>query len=336
MWRRTATALLFLLFLAVPRAEAGQDDPVVATLEEAEALFAEGNAKDAVKTFKKARKAEAEPSFRGAIGLARSFNNLGAFKDAEAVAREAVELAATPMEQASAYSQLGIAFYARGSADSQELRQAEEALRKVIELGDGTIKGSRFLLGLVLLKQERDDEGVAVLKQYLGEELDGPVADRARELIENPLRARVDLVPDFEVVTLNGRYLTPAELAGKVVLLDFWGTWCKPCVAAIPHLRRLNLRSEKDPFVIVGIASDSDESMFRDFVAEHEMIWPQYLDQDSEVTRQTFQVDRFPTFIVVDHEGVMVYRRSGWSEAIGAEVSARVGQAIRAAKKAAR
>jgi thiol-disulfide isomerase/thioredoxin len=336
MWKRTALALLFLLVLPVPRAEAEQADPAVAVLEKAEALFDEGNAQDAVKAFKKARKAAAQPSYRCAIGLARSFNNLGDFKDAEAGAREALALAATPIEEAAAYSQIGIALYARGTAGPEGLRKAEEALRKVFEASDATIQGTRFLLGLVLLKQERDEEGVAVLREYLELEPEGRFGDRARELIDNPLRARVDLVPDFELVTLDGRRLTSAQLAGKVVLLDFWGTWCKPCVASIPHLRRLNRRSEMDPFVILSIASDSDESLLRTFVSENEMTWPQFFDQDRQVTNETFQVASFPTYVVVDHEGVMIYRRSGWSESIAAEVEARVSRAIRAAKKAAR
>ena len=61
------------------------------------------------------------------------------------------------------------------------------------------------------------------------------------------------------------RPLSLAGLKGKVVLLDFWGTWCPPCVAAVPTLRNWSRRMENSPFVLVSISTDSDEPALRQF-----------------------------------------------------------------------
>ena len=313
-----------------------QETPAAAekTLDEAYVLLEAGDYEKAVKAFRKAHKREDAPSFRCAIGRATTFNRIEAFKKADKSSQEALELAATSKERAAAYFEKGVALYARGSANDEELKASEHALRKVLEESGGGWNQARFPLGVILLKQERDDEGVAVLEAYLAAAPPGKAADLARSYVENPLRARAPVVPEFEVVTLDGASLTPQDLEGKVVLLDFWGTWCGPCVASIPHLRRLSQRSEDDPFVIVGFAADSDETTLREFISEHEISWPQFMDARREVARGIFQVESYPTYVLVDHEGMIVYRSSGWSDRIGDEIDFQVSKAIRGAMKA--
>lgn len=336
MWRDVTLKLAVICLALAPSAGSAQEPPPAFedALAKAQELLQAEDYEKAVKAFKKAHKLESAPSFDCALGQATAFNGIGAFKNAGESAREALELAATPAEQAAAYIQQGIAQYAKGNADGEELRRAEQSLRKVLELSDGDINEARFPLGVILLKQERDEEGVAVLEKYLARTPRGRSADQARAYVENPLRARVPIVPEFDLVTLEGEYLTPQDLLGKVVLLDFWGTWCGPCVAAIPHLRRLSRKSDENPFVIVGIAADSDEGKLRSFLSEHEMAWPQFIDRRRQVSNGIFEVTSYPTYILVDHEGVMIYRRSGWSTRIGAELSRQVGKAIKAARKA--
>ena len=70
--------------------------------------------------------------------------------------------------------------------------------------------------------------------------------------------------PEFSLKDSNGQTVHLADYKGKVVLLDFWGTWCPPCVSAVPWLRDLQRHHAKEPFVIVGISSDSDEGLLRE------------------------------------------------------------------------
>ncbi|RMH21109.1 MAG: hypothetical protein D6696_06540 [Acidobacteria bacterium] len=301
-------------------------------VEEAETLMLEQRPKEAIRVFRRADRQAGRPTLRCALGLAEAYNKVGAFKDGLTQARQAVELAADVGERVHAYNQLGIALFAQGNGSRPQLEEAVGAFRRALEISGGKANGARFSLGYVLLKLGRDDEGVALLEEYLAAGGRGAPAEQARSLIDNPLRARVDLIPDFEAVTLTGEFLTSEELRGKVVLLDFWGTWCAPCVAAVPHLRRLARRAAKHPFVVLSISNDSDEKALRSFVAQHDMDWPQIWDR--RLVHDTFDVQSFPTYLLVDPEGKIIFRETGWSSRIAGELDAQVARALRRARKA--
>jgi thiol-disulfide isomerase/thioredoxin len=94
----------------------------------------------------------------------------------------------------------------------------------------------------------RDEEGIAELKKEIAIRANGTTADESRSLIANPRRAREKYAPDFSLVSTAGEKFTVESLRGKVVLLDFWGTWCAPCVRAVPSLRKLHKEHAKDAF----------------------------------------------------------------------------------------
>ena len=182
-----------------------------------------------------------------------------------------------------------------------------------------------YNLGFTLLQQGRDPEGIAALKKYVELLPNTPNAIEARKMIENPRRAREIYAPEFSITTLDGEYLTLEDLRGKVVLLDFWGTWCAPCVASVPSLRNLRKRFEKETaFLMIGISSDSEKEKLRAFVEENQMVWPQYLDRDRRVQR-AFAVRGFPTYVLIDHEGIVRFRSIG----SGPDKAASLEEAIR-------
>jgi thiol-disulfide isomerase/thioredoxin len=131
---------------------------------------------------------------------------------------------------------------------------------------------------------------------------------------------------------LSGDYLTAEDLKGKVLLLDFWGTWCEPCRMAVPGLRSMSRRMKDDPFVLVSVSTDDDEAALRDFIAKNEMTWPQVWDKDRTFTRKC-GVSYFPTYVLVSPEGEIVYVVRGWGEEIERDLYARLSAAIRAARK---
>ncbi len=327
-------ALAVLLAGAAASSPTQSSEASQEALEKAELLLEENDYKGAIRAFKKAEKLSPKPSLRCSLGLARSFIHIGAFKNAEKTARAAVDLAQDATSRSIALNYLGISLFAGGRADDEELLEAEAAFREVLELSQGTLNNARYSLGETLLRLERDEEGVALLKHYLREDPHGPYAERARSLIKNPLRARVHLMPEFEIVTLDGEYLTSEELLGNVVLIDFWGTWCGPCVAAVPHLRTVSRKSKENPFVLLSVSSDSDENVLRSFIAENRMSWPQYWDDRHELQR-LFDVRSFPTYVLVDHQGVMISRVSGWNRGLERQINLEIYKALRRAKKAA-
>ncbi len=149
----------------------------------------------------------------------------------------------------------------------------------------------------------------------------------------SPLIPTKRSMPSFEAVTLAGIPLTSKDVQGKVVLVDFWGTWCAPCVAAVPSLRAMSRRMEKEPFVLLSVSTDPDEKTLRDFVAKHQMSWPQVWDERHQLARK-FRIEGDPTYVLVNHQGEIVFFVRGWSGGIERSLSARVSAAIAAAKKA--
>ena len=70
-------------------------------------------------------------------------------------------------------------------------------------------------------------------------------------------------LPGFDATTLSGSPLGDAALTGRVVLFDFWATWCKPCIAAIPHLKRLSDEHCDAPFALISVSTDWKEEPLR-------------------------------------------------------------------------
>lgn len=335
----TRHRLLFLPLLALLALPAQGQAPAPPawqeTLEEGKDLLEEGKPSEAVKAFRQADKMAGGSCVECQLGLAAAFNQLSAFKETLKSTDSVLKLTAEPADLIRAHHHRGLALYALAGDDVAKLKQAEESFRRVLELSRGEANTARFNLGMALLKQARDEEGVAVLKEYVEKEPESKDAKLARNLIENPLRARKRLVPDFELATLGGEYLTAADLKGKVILLDFWGTWCAPCVAAVPSLRLLSRRMRDDPFVLLSVSTDHDEAVLKDFIAKNKMDWPQVWDKDHELSEEC-QVSRYPSYLLVSHEGEIVYMTSGWGEGIERELLQKVAGAVRAAKKSAK
>jgi peroxiredoxin len=324
---RSRKPLLLALFLLAPLPWPVQGQPAQApprpeaeALERAQDLLEDGNPREAGGSCVECH-----------LGLAKAFNHLGAHKEVLKSVDAALALTTDKALLARAHNEQGLALLAGADDDAAKLQEAEKAFRKVLELSGGS-NAARFNLGVVLLRLGRDTEGVALLKEYLEKDPDATSAETARDLIANPLRARKKLIHDFEMATLAGDYLNTQELRGKVVLIDFWGTWCAPCVAAIPGLRAMSRRMEKDPFVLVSVSTDTDEATLREFVAKNRMTWPQVWDKDHEITRK-WGVSSFPSYILVSPEGEIVYTARGWSERLETEIQQRIAGALRKAKK---
>lgn len=105
---------------------------------------------------------------------------------------------------------------------------------------------------------------------------------------------------------LDGRTLDLRSLRGKVVLIDFWATWCVPCVQQLPTLKRLYAAYHKRGFEIIGVSLDRDEDRqkFKDLLAREGISWPQQFGggwQNPIATR--FAVNALPTTFLLDKQG---------------------------------
>ncbi|HEY5837768.1 MAG TPA: redoxin domain-containing protein [Pyrinomonadaceae bacterium] len=292
---------------------------------------------DALKAFKRANDLKGKTSAEAYLAMANAYMGLEAFKNVAQSADKVVEFAANnPELQAQAYNLKAIAIQRQsdGGKDQKKLQEAETVFRQAVT-AKADYAESRYNLGVVLLQQNRDPEGIAELRKYLELAPDQFFSADARKIIENPRRAREPFAPDFSITTSEGEYISLDDLKGKVVLLDFWGTWCPPCVASLPALRTLNKKFTKsEKFVLLGISSDGDEDKWSNFIVKQEMVWPQFLDRQRAVQR-AFRVSAFPTYIVLDHEGVIRFRTSGSSFEREAELSHAIEKQIKILQKAA-
>lgn len=114
--------------------------------------------------------------------------------------------------------------------------------------------------------------------------------------------------PNFNAHTVNGEKISLSQLNGQFVLLDFWATWCGPCIPEIPHLKNLWNEFQDSNFEIVGISLDRNESDLSEFINENEVEWPQVLETDGwdgEITKM-FNVVGIPRTYLIDPEGVII------------------------------
>ena len=80
---------------------------------------------------------------------------------------------------------------------------------------------------------------------------------------------------DFTVVDTTGKTITSRHLRGKVVVIDFWATWCPPCLTAVPHLKELYSQYHDKGLEIVGFSTDTSRSDLENFVKRNGISWPQ-------------------------------------------------------------
>lgn len=113
-------------------------------------------------------------------------------------------------------------------------------------------------------------------------------------------------VEEFSVKDQNGTETTFAELrqAKKYILLDFWASWCNPCLKEIPHLKKLYSQYQDKGFEIVSISIDQKEDDWKNKLEEVNLPWPNYLDRDGIAT--LYKVRAVPTMYLVDEQGVLV------------------------------
>jgi len=109
-------------------------------------------------------------------------------------------------------------------------------------------------------------------------------------------------VPAFELATLDGQTISSHALRGKVVLVNFWATWCPPCRVEMPGFQAEYDRRQKDGFVVLGIATDGDRDQVDRFLTEHHITYPIAMASGTVVQRFG-GVNVLPTSFLIDREG---------------------------------
>jgi len=173
--------------------------------------------------------------------------------------------------------------------------------------------------GLALAHLHQYDKAQSRFQEYM--KLAQPAAGndlqwrRARLFADQPELARKRISPNFTLVGLDGKTVSMQALQGKVVLIDFWATWCGPCKQALPHLKEIVEKFKDQPLVVMSISLDADEPSWKNFVAANGMTWTQYRDGgfDGPIASQ-FNVKAIPTTFTIDADGFVQDQQVGDGE----------------------
>ena len=331
------TAILGVLLLDAPRSRAGltqDDDAYEEELLKGKELLRRRQYEDALKSFKRANEMRGKKSAECFNWMSEAYLGMGAHKNVIDAAEKVLEFAGDDKQLIlNAYNNKGLALQASAERkDQKKLQAAEAAFRQALAL-ENSWPVVRYNLGITLMQLNRDAEGIAEINQYIKAQPNGVYVENARKMAENPRRARENYAPDFSFTSLQGEYIALEDLKGKVVVLDFWGTWCPPCVESVPSLRSMHKKYSKEPsFVLIGISSDSDENVWRDFTERNKMVWPQYRDKDRRIHR-AFGIRAFPTYIVIDHEGIVKYMSTGASWESNADLHSAIQKQVKIVAK---
>ncbi len=127
--------------------------------------------------------------------------------------------------------------------------------------------------------------------------------------------------PDFHVTDLAGKPQSLSAYAGKPILLDFWATWCGPCKADLPNLKRIVQTYAPKGLVVLGVSLDSDEKALRDFLQAQGITWPQMFDGKGwqNALAQQYNVRAIPQSLLIGADGVILrreYRAGDYEEDI--------------------
>ena len=136
--------------------------------------------------------------------------------------------------------------------------------------------------------------------------------------------------PRFKIKDLTGRTLDLDELRrGGPVLLDFWATWCKPCLVAIPEIQALHKKYGSQGLSVIGISVDGPRnySKVRPFVSRLGIKYRVAADQDGRL-QQLYQVVAMPTAILIDRDGRIAAVRVGFRPGEGAELEAKIKELL--------
>jgi|GEM_PF-6256581 len=136
-----------------------------------------------------------------------------------------------------------------------------------------------------------------------------------------------EVAPSFELQSLQGEKITLEQLRGKVVVLDFWATWCGPCMAAMPQLQKVHESFEGKPVVVIGVNQQEDRTDVEEVVAEKGFQFTQLLDADSTVG-DAFLVSGIPQTVVIDTEGVVQAVHVGYSPRIKSLLSGQIDRLL--------
>ncbi len=285
----------------------------------------------AADSFKKANKLAGGQCLDSLKGLYGAQMGNGSFKDAASTAEAMEGLAADPASKSLAETRRASALYAAaGDKPKPEKLEAVHAVLQQALTNYPKNAAALFQDGKVLAALGKMDEAKADFSQCVScVSAKDPSRLRAEHFAENPELSLHKMAPAFEVTALDGSKFNLDAMGGRVVLIDFWATWCGPCNRELPHMKQIAREFAGQPLVIISVSWDADEAKWKDFVAQNEMTWTQYRDADHKLS-DMFGINAIPHYFTIDSDGVLTAEMLGE----GANVEGKLKKLIAKAQSA--
>jgi thiol-disulfide isomerase/thioredoxin len=332
IWLLLAAGFFILLIPCLPAVAAEDFD---ALYDEASFSYRQGNYQKALIIYKRANSFKKEADPECLYGIAQSYEKLGEFKSVHKICDQLMQISGENIGyKAKAWKLRGDAIYAtaitNSKPDEAKLRESETAYREALKINPA-MNQAHYQLAIALIRMNRINEGLRELQIFIKNADDGD-AREARKIIEKPGRALENYAPDFSVVTLDGERVSSDELRGKIVLLDFWGIWCRPCLNEIPFLKELSRKTGKEKFVLLSVDVRDEEAQWRSFVQGNEMNWMQAQDKNSQIQR-AFSIRYYPSYILIDHDGIIRYQGKGAGTKTEKDINVALKKALKTAEQ---
>ena len=319
---RACLILPFLLLTATAQEHAGEpsNEKAQKTFKEAWGYLNQRRQQSALDSFKKADKQDGGHCTACQKQMIKYGLDLGDWKTAELGAEELIASAKDERETALAHYDLAIVLMNEGLQKHKDeyFTRTHEECQKAMS-ASLMFPDAILLDGKALAQLHQDDAAKERFKEYLKlKPGDDPSHQRVARYISRPELARARMAPPFAVTTTDGKVIAMDDLQGKVVLLDFWATWCEPCREAMPHIRNVAKKFQGQPLVVLSVSLDNDEQKWKAFIAKNEMTWPQYRDGGfMGPVAKMFGVTAIPHTFTIDADGVLQEEHVGDSSIEG-------------------
>ncbi len=164
---------------------------------------------------------------------------------------------------------------------------------------------SRQVLNSVMKAGKHKSIGTVIMAAFAGVAITGTAAD-SPALENSKVRAEITAMhgkaaPELKLKDwINSKGLTSAELKGKIIVLDFWATWCGPCLAAVPKTNGLMKKYADKGVVIIGVCAVRGAEKIAETVKKHKIQYPVAIDDG---TNKAFKANSYPDYYIIDRQG---------------------------------
>jgi thiol-disulfide isomerase/thioredoxin len=315
-----------------PAPPAYQSDPnFISAIADAKKLTHDKQYLFAIDAYKKANKIAAGKDADCLRSLFALQMKSSLYKEAVATTVAFEAIATTPAEKSYAESSRGHALYLQaGDKNKPDLfKSADDAFKAAIADYPKNA-AALYLDGLVLTRLGQIDAAREQFKACVScTSPKDPSYVRAQHFAENPALSLAKMAPAFTVTALDGAKFNLDEMNGRVVLIDFWATWCGPCNQELPHMKKIAKEFAGEPLVIISVSWDDDQAKWKDFIAKNEMTWVQFRDADHRLSN-TYGIQSIPHYFTIDSDGVLTSEMLG----SGSDVEGKLKKLIARAKAA--